>query len=175
MTEKTDNFDNNFDHKILSLYILFGFFILLGYYIMFSKFKKDELWTNQNKNIISKYPKFKYVYLCMILFSFISGIYLIYYFTTTNFSETEKILIYVGSVLFLAYSLTWAFFPFSNSKTVLGFVTIGAILMLTGICINYDTNTDDTIGPIKVIAITASSIILLQTGFFDFVIWNGLI
>jgi len=158
------------DYRILVLYMVFGFFIMIGYSLMAIYGKPKDLWSNQGKNMVLDYPKFKYFYILMILLSFISAIYLIYYFTTLQKTDTDEILIYVGSVFFLFFSTIWAFRPFYSSKIVLGLVATGVILMLAGICINKDDPNEIK----KIVAITASVILVIQTGFFDFVIWNGL-
>ncbi len=162
------------DYKILSLYIVFGFFIMIGYGLMIKKYPTNTnsvIWSNKNRNIILNHKLIKYTYLFMIFLSFVAGPYLIYYLTTNQFiTDTNEILIYVGSVLFLVCSTVWAFFPFECSKIILGFVAIGAILILAGIC----TNEQDPNDPKKIAALLAISIIVLQTSLFDFAIWNGI-
>lgn len=165
---------SEFDHKILSLYIVFGFFIMMGYALMTIKYTtkgSSEIWSNRGKNMILKRPVIKYIYILMIFLSFIAGSYLIYYLTTTSKTDTDEILIYVGSVVFLVCSTVWAFWPFEYSKIILGAVAIGSILILSGICVNTTDSKDSK----KVVALTASSVILIQTVLFDFLIWNGLL
>ncbi len=159
------------DYIILSVYIVFGFLIMMGYGLMIVKYGKttnSDIWTNKRKNSVLK---IKYVYLFMIMLSFIAGPYLIYYLVTTPKTETDEILIYVGSVIFLVCSTVWAFWPFEYPKIILGFVAIGAILILTGICVNRQNPNDVK----KILALMASSIIVLQTSLFDFAIWNGIL
>ncbi len=162
------------DYKILSIYIVFGFFIMVGYVIMTKKYLKNgssEIWSNKGQNIILKHNWIKYSYLIMIFLSFIAGPYLIYYLTTVQKTEIDEILIYVGSVLVLVCSTVWAFFPFKYSKLILGSVAIGSILILAGISVNSEDPND----PKKIAALITSSIIVLQTCLFDFTIWNGIL
>ncbi len=160
------------DYKILSIYIVFGFLIMIGYGILTKKYWKngDVIWSNNGKNIILNQRWLKHIYLFMILLSFIAGPYLIYYITTTQKTDTDEILIYIGSVIFLVCSMVWAFRPFKCSKTILGFVAAGTVLILAGIC----TNNQDPSDPKKIVALIASLLLILQTGLFDFVIWNGI-
>jgi predicted neutral ceramidase superfamily lipid hydrolase len=159
------------DYKIFSVYIIFGLLIMIGYckMIMSPKNVTDKIWNNQGKNMLSKNKWLKIIYMMMIVISFIAGIYLIYYLTTTPKEQTDEILIYTGSVIFLVFSTVWAFRPFYLSKLILTLVFIGSILILAGICENSTNNTE------KIIALVASSIILVQTGLFDLVIWNGIV
>jgi predicted neutral ceramidase superfamily lipid hydrolase len=159
------------DYKILAIYLVFGFFIMVGYSLMAKYGNPKDLWSNKDKNIVLNYPMIKYVYILMIFLSFLSGIYLIYYFTTLQKTNIDEILIYVGLVFFLVFSTFWAYWPFKYSKTVLGLVAAGAILMLAGICVNKDDPNEIK----KTMALLASSILVLQTGVFDFGIWSGLI
>jgi hypothetical protein len=159
------------DYKILTLYIVFGFFIMIGYMKMITKKGNSEIWSNQKKNIILNYPFIKYIYIIMICISFIVSPYLVYYLTTTSKNQTDEILIYLGSVLFLVCSMVWAFNPFYLPKIFLGTVAIGAILILAGICVNSEADSETK----KILALTASSIIVLQTSLFDFSLWTGLI
>ena len=119
--------------------------------------------------MILKYKSIKYAYYINILLSFIAGSYLIYYLTTIQKGHIDEILIYVGSIMFLVCSTVWAFFPFENSIIILGMVAIGAILILSGICVNNENDSK------KIIALCAISIIVLQTSLFDFGIWTGLL
>jgi hypothetical protein len=164
------------DYKILSLYMVFGFFIILGYGIMVKKYWRkgtsSDIWTNKGINMITKKSSLKYAYMLMILLStFLAGPYLIYYLTTTTKSDTNEILIYVGSVIFLVCSAIWAFFPFEYNRIILGLVAVGAILILTGIALNSEDPND----PKKAIALAAISILVVQTFFFDFFIWTGIL
>jgi hypothetical protein len=164
--------NNTNDYKILSLYIVFGFLILLGYGQMVLKGHSSELWSNKGQNIIGDHKWLKYLYICMILFSFISGTYLVYYLTTISKNHTDEILIYTGSVLLLVFSTLWAFKPFYKYiKIVLGLVFIGVILILAGICVNSDPIDE----PKKIAALAACSLLLIQTGLFDFGFWTGII
>lgn len=160
---------NTNDYSILSIYIIFGFLIIVGYSIMIKKYAGDstDIWTNKGNNNIYK---IKIPYILMILFSFIAGIYLIYYFTVVSKNETDKILIYTGSIILLVFSVVWAFFPFYYNKIILAMVAFGAILILAGICVNSESNDS----PKKIIAIIASILLVIQT-LLDAIIWTGLI
>lgn len=162
------------DYKILSIYILFGLLILIGYILMTIKYTKQdssEIWSNQGKNMITSQSKLKYIYITMIILSFLSAIYLIYYLSTTPKEYTDEILIYVGSVIFMVCSTVWAFKPFYYSNIILGFVALGAILILSGIL----SNSQDIKEPKKIVAILTTIILIIQTFIFDFIIWNGFI
>ena len=61
---------SSYDSKILSLYISFGFLIILGYGLLIKKYSKNkslEIWNNKNKNMILKYKSIKYAYYINIL------------------------------------------------------------------------------------------------------------
>jgi len=162
------------DKKILSLYVVFGALIMFGYGLMVKKYTQSgsyEIWSNQDKNIIMKNTPVRYAYYVMIVLSFVAGIYLVWYLTTTSKNRTDEILIYTGSVVFLVFSTVWAFRPLYYSKLVLGMVAVSTVLILAGICVNSESETD----PLKIGALVASSIVVLQTGLFDFGIWNGFV
>jgi phage shock protein PspC (stress-responsive transcriptional regulator) len=166
------------DYNILSLYVVFGFLVVLGYIIMAIKYTKSgstEIWSNKGQNVILKegwkYRLVKYAYFVMIFLSFVFGAYLVYYLTTTQKEETDEVLIYTGSVLLLVCSTVWAFFPFECNKIILGAVAVGAILILAGISINSENPEE----PKKIVALLGASIIVLQTSLFDFGFWTGLI
>lgn len=162
------------DYKILSLYIVFGFLVMLGYGLMVKKYSKGNsstIWSNQGKNSITEASVIKRVYIFMICLSFLAGIYLIYYLTTTTKTDTDEILIYVGSVIFLVCSTVWAFLPFEHNKIILGMVTIGTILILAGISVNGE---DPTV-PKKAVALAVASILVFHTFFFDFITWTGIL
>jgi hypothetical protein len=159
------------DYKLLSVYIVFGILILFGYALIIQKKQSYEIWTNKGKNILSKKSVLKKIYIFMIFLSFIAGTYLVYYLSTSKNTDISEILIYVGSIVFLVCSTVWAFRPFEYSKIILGAVAIGSILILSGIVI--DTNNVNNSK--KALALTASSILVIQTVLFDFFIWTGLI
>jgi len=161
------------DYVILSMYLVFGFFIMAGYAIMIKKYSGDnsiDIWTNEGKNIIANYANVKYVYIAMIILTFVAGIYLIYYLTVVSKNETDRILIYTGSALLLIFSVIWAFYPFLYNKFILAMVAFGAILILVGICINSESNSD----PRKIVAIIAGTLLVIQT-MSDAVIWTGIL
>lgn len=108
----------------------------------------------------------------MIIISYLFGIYLIYYLTITEKEKTDGILIYTGSILLLFFSTLWAFKPFYYNKFVLFMVFIGALLLLSGICINDNEEPED---PFKISAIVAVVILCIQTGLFDGLIWTGIV
>lgn len=166
---------NDFNQNILSMYLVFGFIIILGYIRLARKMDSDTLWSNYGKNMITKKrPCLKGLYIFMIFLSVIAGIYLIYYFAsdkTGKSGDTYETLIYVGSTFFLAYSMVWAFKPFHFSKTALFLVAAGAAIILSGIIINEERLND----PRKAVAIAAGSLLVFHTFFFDFLIWNGII
>ena len=162
------------DYKLLSVYIVFGILILFGYGLMINKYWKKgsyEIWTNKGKNILSKNSVMKKLYICMIFLSFISGGYLVYYLTSNTNTDISENLIYVGSVLFLVCSTVWAFKPFEYSKIILGSVATGSILILAGIAIDSNNASDSK----KALALTASSVLVIQTVLFDFLIWTALL
>lgn len=163
------------DYKLLSIYIVFGFFILVGYAFMIKKYNKNssDIWSNKNKNIISKKPMLKYIYIFMILLSFIATPYLIYYLVSIEKSETDEILIYIGSVFFIICSTVWAFLPFTYSGIILAGVAIGAILILAGVANNQPNQPNQPNKDLKNLALASSSILVIQTFLFDFLIWNG--
>lgn len=153
------------DYKILSMYIIFGLLIIIGYSQLTMG---EDLWTNKGKNIVKNHKSLKRVYQAMIILSTISGIYLIYYLSTVKKDKTDDILIYIGSLLLLIFSSVWAYNPYLYSRFVLGIVALGSILILAGVCIGGNTQE-----PLKKIAITATCIIMIQTTIFDFLIWTG--
>lgn len=160
------------DYGILSIYVVFGILIIVGYIKLVIKYKKDnsKLWSNDGKNKILRYKWLKYLYMVMIFISFVATIYLIYYLTSKRLNQIDKILIYLGSVIFLSCSLIWAFRPFMYSKIVLGFASIGTLIILAGISDNISKNylgTEDSLALISIL------IVIIQTGIFDFIIWNG--
>jgi len=167
--------------KILSLYLVFGFLILIGYGLMVRNYYKNgstDIWSNQGKNIITKHKLLKYIYICMISLSLIASVYLIYYLTNipenNNDNDKSMILIYTGSVIFLLYSTIWAFKPYYYSKFVLFMVFVGVVLFFSGILVNIDENGKfESIE--NIIAILACCILIIQTGLFDFGIWTGLL
>src|SRR4051812_16687925 len=110
------------DEKILSIYIIFGFFIIMAYMSMIIKYTQSnssEIWSNKGKNRIRSGSLLKYTYIFMIIISTIAGSYLVYYLTILEKNRTDEILIYTGSVIFLVFSCLWAFMPFDYSKFVL--------------------------------------------------------
>ena len=111
--------------RLLILYIILGLFTIFGYATMISKYRSNVIWSNNEKNIILKKKWLKYLYIFMILLSFIAGPYMIYYLVTSENNEnigaptSNEILIYVGLVLFLVCSAFWAFFPFDYNQIIL--------------------------------------------------------
>ena len=102
----------------------------------------------------------------MCILSLISGGYLVYYLTT---SDLNKTLVYTGSVFFLVFSLFWAFKPFwTISRWSLGLVALGVLLILVSMSMSY--KQEDVMNSL---GIAAGTILLIQTFFFDFVLWNG--
>lgn len=167
------------DEKILSVYIVFGFLVVAGYLKMVyenwgNKLSTALLWSNNNQNTILEHAWSRMSYNIMIGLSFIAGIYLVYYLTTFQKDDTVQSLIYVGSVIFLVYSVVWAYSPFNKPqwtvKAALGFVAIGAILIMSGISLNVSQGHKD---PVDIVALVAIIILVIQTSFFDFFMWNG--
>jgi hypothetical protein len=164
------------DEKILSVYVVFGFLVILGYIIMIyknwgSKLGTAMLWSNKGRNIILEKPILNYLYKTMIALSFVSGIYLVYYLTTFQKDDTVQKLVYIGSVIFLLYSLIWAYDPFNYYiKLSLGLVAIGSLLILSGISLNVSQGNK---GPTDIVALVAITVLVIQSGLFDFLIWNG--
>jgi len=165
------------DEKILSVYIVFGFLIVMGYLKMIyenwgNKLGTALLWSNKNKNMILEKWYLRISYKIMIALSFAAGVYLVYYFTTFQKDDTVQTLIYVGSVIFLIYSLVWAYSPFNKYVSLsLGLVAIGSVLMLSGIGLNVSQGHKN---PTDIVALIAITILVIQSGFFDFWIWNGI-
>jgi len=165
------NNDGN-DYIILSIYLVFGILINAGYGKMIYDGNSSELWSNKGTNRIMNNEVLKNFYIFMIIISYLFGIYLIYYLTITEKEKTDGILIYTGSILLLFFSTLWAFKPFYYNKFVLFMVFIGALLLLSGICINDNEEPED---PFKISAIVAVVILCIQTGLFDGLIWTGIV
>lgn len=130
---------------ILSLFIIFGMIILTRYFYIFLKARKNfnyysQIWTNQGKNKLI--GTLNTIYKFMIILSFIAGIYIVYYLVTDTSLNTSlnTSLIYSGSVIFLVFSTFWALWPFKANKIVLFLVSVGVLLLLVGISLNYDKN-----------------------------------
>ncbi len=162
--------NNYIDIKILSIYITFGFLVIFAYLLLLKNGNYSKLWSNNGRNMLQKYRKIKYVYSTMICLSLVAGIYLVYYLSTILKDDMSEILIYIGSVLFLVFSTLWAFFPFYYSKIVLFIVFVGSVLILAGISVGISV-----IKPVDIVALISIIIIVIQTGFFDLGLWNGLI
>jgi hypothetical protein len=163
------------NYVIPIIFSIFGLLILIGYYgnfisgngvsRMVSKYSIDKLWSNNGKNIIGKNSWLKKLYMFMILLSTISTLYLMYYMTITP--AYNEILRYVGILLFLLFSLIWAYDPFYRSKIVLFMVSLGVAMMFIDILMFQGFKGN--------LALLAGIILLLQSFVFDFIIWNGII
>jgi hypothetical protein len=153
------------DKTVLSLYCVFGVIILIGYiYMIINKDKyNNSIWNKIKDN------KMKKVYMVMISLSFILGIYLVYFFTTTD--NKNKDLLYTGLVLLLLFSSIWAWFPFIQSKIVLFFVSMGSLLLLINVGIELSKDRS----PKVIFALIACIILFIQTFVFDFILWNGIV
>ena len=150
------------DYFILSLYIIIGLVIILGYIYNSVKIGSG-LWNGINNKIL------KTIYVIMISLSFIFGLYLVYFFTTNEY--INKPLLYSGILILLLFSCIWAWFPFVQSKLVLLCVSIGALLLLIEVILEVINNKD----AYNITALIACIILFIQTFFFDFIIWNGII
>ncbi len=111
----------------------------------------------------------------MICLSIVCGVYLVYYLTVMCKNITEQGLIYSGSILFLYFSCWWAFCPFTWSRSALLMVFLGAILILTGISVECSEDTNLAANHEAIIALVAICILVIQTGLFDFIVWNGFV
>jgi hypothetical protein len=178
--------ENSGDTNILIIYGILGTLILIGYARMAMRNSGyiNSVWTNNGTNMIVNNNALKSIYTIMILLSVISGIYLIKYLYGSEqgaLNKESNIIIYVGSVIFLIPSVIWAFYPFWNSKIVLFTVLVGLVIILVGIVRNRmgvekglgnDAEKDQLNYRL---AIVATSILIIQAGLFDFLIWNGII
>jgi hypothetical protein len=150
------------DKTVLSLYCIFGTVILAGYIRMIRSGDRS-IWNK------IKDARMKKLYMAMIISSFIFGIYLVYFFTTSH--NKNKELLYTGLVIFLLFSSIWAWFPFFQSKIILFLVSIGTLLLL----INVGMEFDDDQSPEVIAALVSCIVLFVQTFIFDFVLWNGLL
>jgi hypothetical protein len=158
-----------FDAFILSLYLILGLFIILGYVYSIRKESQSDLWTNKGTNFLTNRPKLVYGYLFMITLSFLSGIYLIYYLSTVEKTLPEEILITLGSIFLLFFSVVWAWYPFYYPKWILFMVALGSMMILIGISLQFNNSL------LNILAITAAIILFIQTFFFDFLLWSSII
>jgi hypothetical protein len=159
------------DYKILSLYIVLGTLVMIGYAGLY-KINSEQLWTNKGTNRVTKNSLLRSIYKCMILLSFLSGLYIVYYVSSREiFDEISNKLVYIGSLLFLSFSIIWSMRPFFYSRYILLVVAIGAILLLAGIV--SDNDHDQTLN--HDLAIVASCILVIQTFVFDFFLWNRIL
>ncbi len=163
---KSNNQYNHNNNDILIMYGLMGSLIIIGYIMMMTNKNADEIWSNKGSNIILTSKGLLTIYKIMITLSFIAGLYLIFYLYKA--CPKYNIIIYTGSVFLLLFSTIWAFNPFFYSKFVLGLVFIGSVLILAGICL-----LNDIFDIYKIAALVSISILVVQTGLFDFGIWTG--
>ncbi len=141
---------------ILIIFVILGSLIMINYgnMILSNKSEQTKLWSNNNKNNISKYG-ITNIYKIMILIAMISGVYLVYYLVETSTQrEEDQLLRYIGIVLFLSFSLVWALVPFKYSKFVLLMVSIGTVLLLSSI---HDNSVEGSL------ATAATSFIFIHT------------
>jgi hypothetical protein len=139
----------------LLLFIFFGTFILIGY----AKLSKN-IWNGITGSL-------KKLYIFMILLSFISGAYLLYFFTVREYENVT--LLYLGLCLFLGFSLIWAWAPYYHERIVLLLVAIGSYILLMYVNREYDKSLIDNL------AVIACSILFVQTFLFDFAIYTKFI
>jgi len=159
------------DYAILSMFIVFGTLIMFGYSRMFLASPEDQskLWSNKSTNNIEEYGILR-IYQIMIFLSLIVGLYLVVYLTMNPAEKEENVIIrYIGVSLFLLFSFIWAIKPFLYSKFVLFMVVVGIVLILVSIANECIELPDDAI------AITAASILVIQTFVFDYILWTGIL
>lgn len=135
------------DYTILLIYIILGIPLIFSYLFL----------AMQPKHIIDKFWKYKSssvrnIYSISIFLCFVSGLYLLYYFTYYDLSKklifnhqydsSGKYYFYVGFLLFIGLSLLWIptiNYPIIN-KIILLFVSLGSFLItISLICNNFDT------------------------------------
>lgn len=142
----------------LMLFIIFGIIIISGY--INSIIKGIDLWNGINNNFLRK------IYIFMIILSSMSGMYLMYFYST---NKNNGSLLYSGLLFLLVFSAIWAWAPYYKEKIVLFMVALGSFILLINNSIKFENNTE------HIIAIVACVILFVQTFGFDFMLWSGVI
>lgn len=102
----------------------------------------------------------------MIILSSMSGMYLMYFYST---NKNNGSLLYSGLLFLLVFSAIWAWAPYYKEKIVLFMVALGSFILLINNSIKFENNTE------HIIAIVACVILFVQTFGFDFMLWSGVI
>ncbi len=149
---------------LLPIYLVFGFFIILGYISYYFRFNSNELWGNIiNKNL-------RVIYIISIILATLSTIYLIIYYSKNEEKRLEDgentwfIITLIGSIIFLFFSLIYAVNPFFLTKYILFSVLIGSLILLICESIYYKNN------PLIILCLVY---LAFHTGFFDFLLYNN--
>lgn len=169
------------DYSTLSMFIILGTVLMITYYFCYKTAGKIKYWTNNNKNILKYNDNYVRAYTFMIMVATLAGLYLMYYLSfeipnKTIFNDSydkSKYIIHIGVLLLIGFSVIWV--PSIMAKepfiTNIGLfiAAIGAIILLISLSSIKNKNTKDNL------AIAMITILVIQTFFFDFLIWTNLI
>ena len=161
---------NDYDYTILIISIFLGFPVLLGY----SKIPKNKL-LPRSLLCIKKF------YLFLVFCSFISGIYIIWYYIEKipqkqiwnyDYETRGKYYAYLAFCLFIGSALIWPLGLIYNWNKI--FILLGLfITSLASILILSQVSTIQINNIYDILAIFFASVLVFQTLIMDFSVWGS--
>lgn len=160
----------------LTIFLVLGLILLITYSYIFrlNKTEYEALWTNNGTNKITNNNNLRTFNKISIFLATISGIFLLYYLTTTNINifdlNTEDSNYTINTILLIliGFSILWIpsfYINFINTKFILFMVALASIILFISLLTIHRKNNIDNI------AIVASFIIMFQTFVMDLILW----